>query len=121
LLKKEAQDFGSKYISNCVTLATWARIEFLTAMAKKFMSDREDKFVMDYDSRPVLQVKPKEGGPSSLLLWFSVALVSYCSGLIESDLGGAVRKAGVAFRGQLEQNFVALHNKIEKPSNGQII
>ena len=32
-------------------------------------------------------------------------------------MGEAYKKAGVAFRGQLEQNFVVLHDVVEKPRN----
>jgi hypothetical protein len=37
------------------------------------------------------------------------ALVRY--GISEPDLGDAYRKAGVAFKGLLEQNFMVLHEK----------
>jgi hypothetical protein len=42
-------------------------------------------------------------------LTFSDALVRFGSGLRGGDLGEAYRRAGVAFRGQLQQNFVVLH------------
>ena len=111
--KKSGQDFGRIYISNCVTLATRVRIEIMKAMANKFRSEREDLFVMGYASRPVLHVKPKESSQRPMWLSFSDALLKYGSGLGENDLGDAHRKAGIAFRGQLEQNFVVLHDKIE--------
>jgi hypothetical protein len=37
----------------------------------------------------------------------------HVSGLKESDLGEAYKKDGVAFREQLEKNFVVLHNSTE--------
>jgi hypothetical protein len=40
---------------------------------------------------------------------FSGALIGFGSGLGESDLGDAYRRAGVAFRGQLQQNVVVLN------------
>ena len=85
----------------------------MKAMAKKFKTDKEDMFVMGYASRPVIHVKPKSANQRPLWLCFSDALVRYGSGLRESDLGDAYRKAGIAFRGQLEQNFVVLHDKME--------
>ena len=82
-------------------------------MAKKFSSEREDLYVMGYISRPVLQVNPKGENQKVLWLSFSDALLRYGSGLAELDLGDAYRKAGIALRGQLEQNFVVLHDKVE--------
>jgi hypothetical protein len=46
------------------------------------------------------------------------ALVRYGSGLRESDLGAAYKKASIAFRGQLEHSFVVLHERQEIPKNG---
>ena len=83
-------------------------------MAKKFATDKKDMFVMGYASRPVLHIKPKSGSHGMLWLSFSDALLKYGSGLREVDLGDAYRKAGVAFRGQLQQNFVVLHETTEK-------
>ena len=120
--KKSGQNFGKVYLSNCVTLATRVRIEIMKAMAKKFSSDREDIFVMGYTSRPVLHVKPKIEGQRSMWLSFSDALLKYGSGLREQDLGESYRKTGVSFRGQLEQNFVVLHDQSnnEKPPPKEI-
>ena len=89
----------------------------MKAMARKFQSEREEFFVMGYSSRPTLHVKPKERERRTMWLSFSDALVRYGAGLRESDLGDAYRKAGVAFRGQLEQNFVVLHENQEIPRN----
>ncbi len=111
LKKKSGHDFGRLYISNCVTLATRVRIEIMKAMTKKFKTDKEEMFVMGYVSRPVIHVKPRSANQRSMWLCFSDALVRYGSGLKEADLGEAYRKAGVSFRGQLEQNFVVLHDK----------
>lgn len=121
--KKAGHDFGRLYIANCVTLATRVRVEILKAMAKKFTTERENLYVIGYASRPVLHVKPKNQDQRSMWLAFSDALVRYGSGLLELDLGEAYRKAGIAFKGQLEQNFVVLHEKIvvpEKPKTGRI-
>jgi hypothetical protein len=51
-------------------------------------------------------------------LSFSDALVRYGSGLRENDLGEAYKKAGIAFKGQMEQNFVVLHDRFENPTSG---
>ena len=115
--KKTGHDFGRTYISNCVTLATRVRVEILKAMSKRFASDKEDLYVIGYASRPVLHIKPKDQTHRAMWLSFSDALLRYGSGLKETDLGDAYRKAGVAFRGQLEQNFVVLHDNFEKREN----
>ena len=107
--KKAGQDFGRVQIMNCVTLATRVRIDILKAMAKKFTTEREDLFVYGYASRPVLHIKPKDGNKRPMWLSFSDALTRFGAGLGELDLGEAYRRAGVAFRGQLQQNFVVLH------------
>jgi hypothetical protein len=117
--KKSGHDFGRTYISNCVTLATRVRIEILKAMAKKFCSDREEIFEIGYASRPVLHIKPKSGNQRPMWLSYSDALLRYCSGLKEQDLGDAYRKAGIAFRGQLEQVFVVLHDQVSQPNKDQ--
>jgi hypothetical protein len=107
--KKAGQDFGRTQITNCVTLATCVRIDILKAMVKKFATEKEELFVYGFASRPVLHVKPKDGRNKPMWLSFSDALVRFGSGLRKGDLGDAYRRAGVAFRGQLQQNFVVLH------------
>jgi hypothetical protein len=108
--KKTGQDFGRVYIANCVTLATRVRIEILKAMAKKFGSDSEDLYLIGYVSRSVFHVRAKNQNKKLMWLSFSDALIKYGSGLKENDLGEAYKKAGIAFKGQLEQNFVVLHD-----------
>jgi hypothetical protein len=110
-------------------LATRVRIEILKAMAKKFGSEKEELYVIGYASRPVLHIK---SGGNSRWLGFLDALVRYGSGLEEPDLGDAYKKAGIAFRGQLQQNFVVLHDgypeqaqaqaqdKVEKTKTGRV-
>jgi hypothetical protein len=110
--EKSGQNFERVYLSNCVTLATRVWIEILKAMAKKINSDREDFFIVGYTSRPILHVKPRMDGQKTMWLSFSDALLRYGSGLREQDLGDSYRKAGVSFCGQLEQNFVVLHDQI---------
>ena len=51
-------------------------------------------------------------------LSFSDALLRYGLGLRENDLGEAYKKAGIAFKGQIEQNFVVLHDNIENSTSG---
>ena len=108
--KKAGEDFGRIYLANSVTLATRVRVDIMKAMAKKFTTEREDMFVVAFASRPVLQVRSKEQNVRSMGYTFSDAVVRYGEGLQETELGDAYRRAGVAFRGQLQQNFVVLHD-----------
>ena len=119
--KKAGHNFGKLYVANCVTLATRVRIEIMRAMAKRYSTDKENLFVMGYASRPVLHVKPKGEDQRPMWLSFSDALVRYGAGLVDGDLGEAYSKAGVTFRGQLEQNFVVLHDRVEKPRNERMV
>jgi hypothetical protein len=111
--RKNKKDAGKIFITNCVTLATRVRTEIMKAMARKFQTEHEEIFVMGYSTWPTLHVKPKEKNQKALWLSFSDALVRYGAGLKETDLAQAYNKAGIAFRGQLEQNFVVLHERSE--------
>ena len=60
-LRKEGKLTGRHFISNSVTLATRVRLEILSDVAKKCSNNTEDMFCMGFTSRPVLQVKRKDG------------------------------------------------------------
>ena len=109
--KKGGKDFGKIGIYNSVSLGTRVRIEILWAMAKKIQNDKETATVLGYSSRPTLQIKDKTGKRRPLSLGFADALGRYGKGLREDDLVSAYRKAGTAFGGQLQQNFVVLHDR----------
>ena len=80
-------------------------------MAKKIQNDKETATVLGYSSRPTLQIKDKTGKRRPLSLGFADALGRYGKGLREDDLVSAYRKAGTAFGGQLQPNFVVLHDR----------
>jgi hypothetical protein len=84
-------------------------------MAKKYGSEKEEMFVVAFNSRPTLHVRPKaennERGQRSMSFTFSDAISRYGVDLVEEDLIDAYKRAGVAFKGQLQQNFVMLHEK----------
>ena len=109
--KKGGVDFGRLGIFNSVTLATRVRIEIMWAMAKKPGNDNEIRTVLSYSSRPILQIKDKEGKKRPMSLGFADAISRFGKGLREGDLAGAYRKAGTAFGGQMQQTFVVLHDK----------
>ena len=109
-LRKEGKLTGRLFISNSVTLATRVRLEILRAIAKKCSSGVEDMFCMGFTSRPVLQVKRKDGGGQQALT-FVDAIARYGGRVRESELSLAYERAGLTFRGQMAQNFVVLTDK----------
>jgi hypothetical protein len=94
-----------------VTLGTRVRIEILKAITKNCVGERNIMYVSAFLSRPMLHVKPKGGeGPRPVAYTFSDALSKYGENLRRDDLGDAYKRAGIAFKGQLQQNFVVLHD-----------
>ena len=108
--KKEGKEFGKIAIFNSVTLATRVRIEILWAIAKKSCNDKEIASVQSYSSRPTLLIKDREGRRKPMNFGFADAVKRYGRILREGDLASAYRKAGTSFEGQLQQNFVVLHD-----------
>ena len=115
--KKSGHDFGRIFVANSVTLATRVRIDILKAIAKRNTNEKENFSVSAFVSRPVLHIRTKESGKSSGTFNFSDALARYGANLTADELGEAYRRAGVAFRGQLQQNFVVLN---EQYSGGSV-
>ena len=109
--KKGGVDYGRLGIFNSVTLATRVRIEIMWAMAKSPGNESEIRTVLSYSSRPILQIKDREGRKRPMSLGFADAISRFGKGLREGDLAGAYRKAGTAFGGQMQQTFVVLHDK----------
>jgi hypothetical protein len=65
--------------------------------------------VAAFVSRSVLHVRSNGGGGAKLGTFsFSDALSRYGTGLTEAELANAYKRAGSAFKGQLQQNFVVL-------------
>ena len=120
--KKSGTDLGRLYIANCVSIATRVRVDIMKAMANKFSSDKEVLYVTPFTSRPMLHLKSKDGNQRPMAYTFSDAITKYGSGLRETDLGEAYKRAGTLFKGQLQQNFVVLHENFigeaAKPSGG---
>ena len=109
--KKREIDFGKIFIANSVTLGTRVRVDILKSIAELYSNEKESMSVSAFVSRPVLHVRPKDAKTRPMWLSFSDSLVRFGSGLGEGDLGDAYRRAGVAFKGQLQQNFVVLHEE----------
>ena len=108
--KKAGHDFGRVYLANSVTLGTRVRIDILKAMAKCFAGEKEIMYVSAFTSRPLLHVRPKEAGSRTMAYTFADALSRYGMHLRQVDLGEAYRRAGTSFKGQMQQNFVVLHD-----------
>ena len=116
--KKSEKDCGKIFIANSVTLATRVRIDILKAMAKKNSNEKEIMLVSAFVSRPVIHVRSKDGGSRLGVFNFSDALVRFGSNLTVIELEEAYRRAGLAFRGQLQQNFVVLTEQISSGPRG---
>ena len=108
--RKEGIDFGRLFVANSVTQATRVRLEILKAIAKRCSSPDEDMFVQGFTTRPILQVKRKNGGGQAALT-FVDAVARYGSRVREVDLSLAYERAGMTFVGQMRQNFVVLSDK----------
>jgi hypothetical protein len=111
--KKAGQDFGKTFITNSVTLATRVRVDIMKAIARKFTTDTTEFFFSEYSSRPIMHVRPKDKSQRSNAYTFLDSIARYGAELIAAELGEAYRRAGVAFKGQLQQNFVVLHDGSE--------
>ena len=107
VMKRES-DFGRVFIANSVTLGTRVRVDILKAIAEQYSNDKEKMSVSAFVSRPMLHVRSKEGGQRLGTYNFSDALARYGANLTEKELSVAYRRAGSAFKGQLQQNFVVL-------------
>ena len=59
--KKAKVDMGNLFVANSVTLATRVRTDILKAIGNKCSNGETDMFVVSFTSRPILQVKKKDG------------------------------------------------------------
>ena len=87
----------------------------MKAIAKKYSSEKQDFHVAVFTSRPVLKVKEKGTDKSPMTFTFIDSVLRYGRGMVEADLGDAYRRAGKAFQGQLQQNFVVLRDRESYP------
>ena len=108
----QADHYGRLFVANSVTLATRVRSDILKVIAKKCSNDREDFFVIGFTSRPVLTVKRKDGS-GQFALTYADAVAKFGAGLSRGELQVAYGRAGESFAGQLQQNFIVLHDKGE--------
>jgi hypothetical protein len=102
---------GRLYIANSVTLSTRVRIEVMKAIAKKLTTKLQSAHVAAFSSRPILHVKSTKVGDDQnpKAFTFTDSVIRYGSVVVQDDLSEAYKKAGTAFRGQIEQHFVVLN------------
>ena len=121
LKRKGGGNFGRLWIANAVTLATRVRIEILKGMAKQFTREDEISYVNAYVSRPTLTLKKKDSTLKPLVLTFSDALLRFGKEMREEHLQEAYKRAGTAFRGQMQQNFVVLKEDREFERGNRVV
>jgi hypothetical protein len=78
-------------------------------IAKKYSSEKQEFHVAAFSSRPVLQVCEKGVEQKPMTFTFIDAVA------VEGDFKEAYRRAGRAFQGQLQQNFVVLEEREHVP------
>jgi hypothetical protein len=98
------------FISNSINIGTRVRIEILKAIAKRITDAKDLAYVASFISRPVMHIRDKSSKSSKpqKSYTFIDAVKQFGSRLKQGDLMDAYAKAGKAFAGQLEQNFVVL-------------
>ena len=98
------------FLSNSINIGTRVRIEILKAIAKRISNTQDLAYVASFISRPVIHVKPRNSRNErpTKSYTFIDAVKQFGSQLRPEDLLDSYAKAGRAFAGQLEQNFVVL-------------
>jgi hypothetical protein len=107
--KADVKTFGRLYIANSVSLSTRVRVDIMKAIAKKLTNKEVSAHVAAYSSRPILHVrdvgKPEAAGRAYT---FIDSVTQFGGSVIQDDLHEAYRRAGSAFKGQMEQHYVVL-------------
>ena len=112
-------EFETIFITNCVNLATRVRIDVLKALARKITNATETAYLSGFISRPMMHIK--KAGASVVTrplrsFTFIDAVSRFSKVLSKDELSGAYDRAGVAFKGQLEQTFVVLNDEDQSES-----
>jgi uncharacterized membrane protein YgcG len=98
------------FIANSVNPPTRVCIAIMKAIAKKISTARDQAYVVGFIPRPVMHIK-KQGDQAPYKTYSFVDAVKYHGGAVEQeDLGGAYARAGRAYDGQLQQNFILLRD-----------
>jgi len=112
----DGKAFGRLHVANSVSLSTRVRVDIMKAMAKKISDKNFSAHVAAYSSRPILHVR-EIGKPesSNRAFTFIDAILRYGGSVGQDDLEEAYKRAGSAFKGQLEQHFVVLKEMMTGP------
>jgi hypothetical protein len=96
------------FITNSVNLATRVWIDVMKTIAIKLTNSDVQAYVVGFIARPVLHVKKRSNNTQRSYTF--VDSVSFYGHLLRPvDLGIAYKRAGKAFDGQLQQNFIVLN------------
>jgi hypothetical protein len=112
--RKLSGDYVKLFVTNSVNLATRVRIDILKVIAKKVTNDEVQAYVVGFISRPIMHLRKKTDRRDTKphkSYTFVDAIESYGQLIYASDLEKAYVRAGVAFKGQMQQNFVVLHEE----------
>jgi hypothetical protein len=107
-------DFAKLFVSNSVSLATRVRIDVMKAIARKVTNDEIQAYVVGFISRPIMHLRKKSDGRDvkpHKSYTFTEAIENYGQLIYAADLENAYTRAGSAFKGVMQQNFVVLHDK----------
>jgi hypothetical protein len=108
-MKKKGKPLDTVNITNSVNLATRVRIEVLKAITKKFDSDSEKLWLSQYVVRPFIR-STNMATKQEKIFTYSDAVERYGLRMNREELNYAYQRVGMAFRGQLAQHFVILHD-----------
>ncbi len=119
----DGKALGRLYMSNSVTLSTRVRVDIMKSISKKISGSSESAYVAAYSSRPILHVRSqgKAGEVINRAYTFIDSIIKFRKLLMRSDLDEAYRRAGTAFRGQLEQHFVVLRESGPATGSGSTV
>ena len=117
----DGKSLGKLYMANSVTLSTRVRVDIMKAVAKKITNTRDTAYVAAYSSRPILHVRSKLEGREEVVTrsyTFTDSIIRYGHILKREDLDEAYKRAGTAFRGQMEQHYIVLKEVVAGPGPG---
>ena len=104
-------DLGKLFVANRVTIATRVRSDILRAIAHKCSNEKEEMCVIGFTSRPVLQTRRRDNS-GQFAMTFTDTVAKFGARLTKGSLEVAYGRAGESFNGQLQQNFVVLHDGV---------
>ena len=114
---KAGEDFGRVHIANSVTLGTRVRVDIMKAIVQQFKGeDGLEMKVQAYSSRPTIQCK-SGNDQRPVVMTFADAIEKYGKRLNEDGLAMAYNRTGMAFKEQLQMNFVVLKD-LPRPTMG---